>query len=245
MISGIYKFTNNFSRKCYIGKSNNIEKRYKEHIRAIKRNDDSYFYRAVRKYGIENFKFEILHECEGKVQLNYWERFFIRMYCSNNHEWGYNCTSGGDGSFDIVWTEERRKQASIKQKEVQLKYWSTPEGKKMAKHHSEVMKGKKYSDESKLKRSIALKGHIVTQETREKLSKANLGRKHTDIARRHMSESHIGQIPVNKGKKLTEEERKRISILTKEAMKKLPKRKGIKGKHKVWDDDTHVKYHFE
>ena len=56
---------------------------------------------------------------------------------------------------------------------------------------------------------------ITTQETRDKISKANLGRKHTDIARKHMSESHIGKNP------------------------------GNTGKHKVWDDDTFTKYHFE
>ena len=72
-ICGIYKITNQINGKCYIGQSVNIEKRWKQHCQqAFSVNSicyDSYFYRSIRKYGLENFIFEILEECL-KEQLN-------------------------------------------------------------------------------------------------------------------------------------------------------------------------------
>ena len=93
---GIYKLTNKYNRKTYIGKSTNIEKRYKAHQMRAKHNHQSYFYTAVRKWGIEGFDFEVIHECPTN-QLDYWEKFYIRYYCSNVHDYGYNMTEGGTG----------------------------------------------------------------------------------------------------------------------------------------------------
>ena len=62
----IYKITNKINNKCYIGSSIRVEKRWKEHINASKNpNNPQYnypLYSAFRKYGIENFTFEILKD---------------------------------------------------------------------------------------------------------------------------------------------------------------------------------------
>lgn len=56
---GIYKFTNKINGKSYIGQSINLEKRKKEHEHNCFNpnycNYGSKFYRALRKYGLENF----------------------------------------------------------------------------------------------------------------------------------------------------------------------------------------------
>ena len=91
-MTGIYKFTNKLDRKVYIGQSVNIKKRYRAHINRI--NDNSYFHNALKKYGIENFDFDVLIECSREA-LNYWEKFYIRYYYSNHHDYGYNETEGG------------------------------------------------------------------------------------------------------------------------------------------------------
>lgn len=218
--SGIYCFRNKSNGKVYIGQAINIKVRFESHLRAcFNRLEDSCLYRSLRKYGLENFDFNVICECP-ESQLDYWEIFYINYYCSNickyGSSYGYNLTDGGcSGTLGYKWTDEQKDNQRIIQRNVMLKYYQTNQGKIKAKHHSEVMTGKKYSENTKQKHSIALKGHITTQETRDKISKANLGRKHTDIARKHMSESHIGKKP------------------------------GNTGKHKVWDDDTHTKYHFE
>lgn len=98
IICGIYKITNQVNGKCYIGQSINIEKRWKQHRQqAFSVNSicyDSYFYRSIRKYGLENFIFEILEECL-KEQLNEKEIFYIAKYHSDNPTFGYNLTPGG------------------------------------------------------------------------------------------------------------------------------------------------------
>ena len=100
-MTGIYKVTNKVNGKCYIGKSIDINDRWIRHrSRAFQENDNSYnsyFYRAIRKYGLENFIFEVLEECDPS-QLDEKEKYYISIYDSyfkNNN--GYNMTLGGDG----------------------------------------------------------------------------------------------------------------------------------------------------
>lgn len=95
---GIYKITNTINGKVYIGQSQCITKRWKNHkITAYNSNDRSYeypLYRAIRKYGIENFDFSILENCTIE-QLDEREIFWIKFYSSDNSCYGYNNDSGG------------------------------------------------------------------------------------------------------------------------------------------------------
>ena len=93
---GIYKFTNKYNRKSYIGKSTNIHKRYLTHLNRAEKGIEGYFYNALRKYGKSGFDFEILIECPEE-NLDYWEKFYIKYYGSNLHDYGYNKTEGGTG----------------------------------------------------------------------------------------------------------------------------------------------------
>lgn len=94
---GIYKITNLINGHSYIGQSLNIEKRWKNHqIAAFNSKDESYsypLYRAIRKYGIENFSFEVIEECDYQ-SLNEKEMYYIKLY--NTYNDGYNQTLGGD-----------------------------------------------------------------------------------------------------------------------------------------------------
>lgn len=94
---GIYKITNLINGKCYIGKSENIEKRWKGHQSTLTNpNDKGYcypLYRAMRKYKQENFSWEVLEQC-SKEELNTKEKYWISFYDSFHN--GYNQTKGGD-----------------------------------------------------------------------------------------------------------------------------------------------------
>ena len=46
---GIYKFTNKINGKVYIGQSNNIERRFNDHL-YYENNKDMVFHRALKKY---------------------------------------------------------------------------------------------------------------------------------------------------------------------------------------------------
>lgn len=222
---GIYSFRNRFNQKRYIGKSIDIKKRYNAHMAAcFNRNEDGYFYRALRKYGIENFDFEVLIELpwlEGadkktiKKVLDYWETFYIKYYCAKNANYGYNLTNGGDGTSGIKRSDEWKEKQSILQKEVQLKYWTSEEGKKKAKHHSDVMIGRKQSEETKQKRIKSLKKIEHSKEWNKKISSGRKGMSFSDDHIKHLSESHLGKKP------------------------------GNADKHKVWNDETHTKFHYE
>lgn len=103
-MTGIYKIENLINGKVYIGQAININKRWNVH--KLIYNDiysSSYkypLYRAMRKYGIENFSFEVLEECK-KEELNEKEKFYINKF--NSYFKGYNQTLGGQsrtGSLD-------------------------------------------------------------------------------------------------------------------------------------------------
>lgn len=93
-ICGIYKITNKVNGKIYIGQSIHIYQRWNEHKRKFKKGN-SYLYKAIRCYEIDNFAFEIVCECE-KEQLNELEKKYISHFNSDKRENGYNLTKGGD-----------------------------------------------------------------------------------------------------------------------------------------------------
>ena len=90
---GIYKITNKINGHSYIGQSVNISKRWQNHIiSSSNKNDKGYeypLYRAIRKYGISNFSFEVLEECSQNL-LNEREKYWIKKLSPV-----YNQTLGG------------------------------------------------------------------------------------------------------------------------------------------------------
>lgn len=73
---GIYKITNKINGRVYVGQSNDIERRWKEHCRHNKQLID----RAIQKYGKDNFLFEIIEEIPKGVNINQREEFWIGYY---------------------------------------------------------------------------------------------------------------------------------------------------------------------
>lgn len=95
----IYLATNLINNKKYIGlTTKTVKERWNRHIYdAMIRKDDFYFHRAIRKYGIENFKVEEIEECPDN-KLAEKEKFYIKHYNSfYKNKNGYNLTLGGDG----------------------------------------------------------------------------------------------------------------------------------------------------
>lgn len=85
-MTGIYKITNTINNKCYIGQSVDVKRRWRQHKVSC---EDYPLYRAFKKYGIENFNFEIILEC-SKEELTKQEQYYIQHYRSLEKQYGYN-----------------------------------------------------------------------------------------------------------------------------------------------------------
>lgn len=101
----IYLITNNINGNKYVGKTEiSIEKRWQEHIKDSKR--ERYgtrpLYRAIRKYGAENFSIKEIDSGQGE-ELSNKEQYWIQYY--NTYEDGYNATLGGDGKILLDYDE--------------------------------------------------------------------------------------------------------------------------------------------
>lgn len=92
----IYKYTNIINGKSYIGQTIDEKSRIKKHKNS---KDNLPFHCAIRKYGWENFKYEVLVRIESEDKLTIslllddLEIYYISKY--NTLEEGYNLTSGG------------------------------------------------------------------------------------------------------------------------------------------------------
>ena len=99
----IYKITNLVNNKSYIGKTERtIEERWKEHLKNRKTLDLP-LYRALNKYGVDQFQIEQLEECTTQI-VDERETYWIMHY--NSCEQGYNCTLGGEGGILYLPEEE-------------------------------------------------------------------------------------------------------------------------------------------
>lgn len=88
----IYKITHKETQKCYIGQTIDFDRRKSEHQRLSGSNTVSLIGRAINKYGVDAFDYEILEETED---FNEREVYWIKYY-SSLHPDGYNLTEGGE-----------------------------------------------------------------------------------------------------------------------------------------------------
>lgn len=203
MYGYIYKTTNLINGKIYIGQKKSKKRFY-----------DNYFgsglliNRALEKYGIENFKVEMICECNSQEELNLQERFYIRKLNSQNKSIGYNVLPGGQYIPDIMDSEEIRKAKSDGAK----KFWdslSKEERYQFCKSRKESMnseKGRKHLREGQLGRKLPqeVKDKIANQST-DRIS-INNGKHSTKIKKEDLDKYlsngwKIGELPRGPKKK--------------------------------------------
>ena len=95
----VYKITNNVNGHGYIGITQcALAKRWREHLCAARTGSDKRLYRAMRKYGTDNFKIEVIRQAESFEEL---QRFECELIIEHNthakNGQGYNLTAGGEG----------------------------------------------------------------------------------------------------------------------------------------------------
>lgn len=151
----IYKITNLITNKVYIGQTTQkFKNRINKHKERMKNGKNTPLYNSLRKYGIENFKFEIIEEVSSKEELNQREIYYIEKF-NSFYPNGYNLTKGGAGTFNYHHTKSDKEKMSKLKKGL----FDGEKNPFYGKHHSqeqiekwkEQRKGRKLSEEWKLK----------------------------------------------------------------------------------------------
>ena len=193
----IYKVTNILNSKSYIGKAAySLEKRIYGHKKCLN-NSTTHFHNALRKYGFENFRWEILYETKkySKKKLEKKEKFFIKKYKTN--ETGYNMTEGGDGG-DVLSNHPNKKEICEKLSLASMgRKKSKEEIKKIS--DNQPTKGKKLNKKQRNKISKSTKKAMWRSDIRKRylkgLKKRNVsdknnpfyGKKHSKTSKRKIS----------------------------------------------------------
>ena len=151
----IYVITNLLNGKKYVGQTTRtLEERFSEH----KFCKDSYIGKAIRKYGEENFKAEVLEECSTLEELNEREKYWIAKLNTLVPN-GYNLNGGGSNAIPTETTRKKQSDSANKRfenpdernkisktltgrkiSESKKQYFSDPNNRKK---HSEAAKNRK------------------------------------------------------------------------------------------------------
>lgn len=105
----VYLITNMANDKKYVGKANDPDKRWKEHVAKVSFGNQV-LYRAMRKYGLNCFSFRVIQSCQSEKDSYFAEAAWIKELNSTIDGWGYNMTLGGDG---VLLTESARSSHRI------------------------------------------------------------------------------------------------------------------------------------
>ena len=199
MYGYIYITTNKVNNRKYVGQhKGKFDSRYYGSGLIISQ--------ALAKYGVENFEVQMLECCETRLKLNECEKKWISYFNAVEDEQFYNIAKGGEGGHTIAGYNDEQKAIYHK-------------------NMRKALKGRKFTDEHKMKISKSLKnaslkrcgennpfyGKTHSEETKrriaEKSSRNNLGKKLTEEHKKKISESH-------KGKIVSKETREKMSKIT-------------------------------
>lgn len=120
---GIYLIRNNVNNKVYIGQSKDIEKRWSDHLslgktssKSKSANNNYPLYRAMKKYGVENFSITILEETDDYSQLDSIENKYIEEYGAITDGYNQRITSSSGYSKEYTINKREVKYSVTKEK---------------------------------------------------------------------------------------------------------------------------------
>lgn len=152
----IYLYTNTINGKRYVGQTQREDKeRISEHLRKNK----TVFDKAVSKYGMDAFKYEVIDTAETTKELNEKERYWIKKL-KTKHPNGYNLTDGGNTTRGYHHTKEAREKMSRTKKKMNYNVGS--KNNFYGKHHTAETRQKMkaaWTDERKAKQIPNLVKH--------------------------------------------------------------------------------------
>lgn len=139
----VYVHINKTNGKRYVGvtsrKDANV--RWKDGNGYI---ENPHFYSAITKYGWDGFDHIIIADNLDEKIAKQMERDLIKKWHANDRLYGYNMTSGGDGTPDYHPSEETRAKLSFARRRENL-------SEETLRRRSEGLKGRKFSEEHRRK----------------------------------------------------------------------------------------------
>lgn len=226
----------------YIGKSDNPERRLKEHIKDSSHLRGRHIYHWINsllRNGLEP-SLEILEE----VAIEHWEET-ERQWIRDCKKFGLslvNSTDGGEGVSGWSPSEQRRKDIG----DFFRNRPSHRKGKKLPPEHIEKIKnamqnyiGIPRPEEVRKKIGKSHEGKTISEETRLKMRKASKGRglgiKKSEEHKRKIGDAQLGPKNHRYGKKLTEEQKKKLDFTGKKHSEETRK-KMSEARKKYWEN---------
>lgn len=200
----VYKVTNTINGKVYIGKTTKTLKQRKYVHKSYSKKDTSgkkvIFHNAIKKYGWENFKWEVLCECDDYNLLGIRET--MKIIVNNSHYldgYGYNMTYGGEGCLGYKHSKEAKEKISKSKTGTKNPMFNKittgftghthTEKAKKAISISSSNQWKNMTDEERERRLRINSNHKITDEQRKALSRALMGHKSSDERNKKISDS--------------------------------------------------------
>jgi len=205
MIYTIYIITNKVNAKQYIGMTNNISKRWREHIKAD--GGCPALHAAIHKYGIGSFVLTVIANSYDRESACSVERLLIAEHNTKSPH-GYNIARGGEGGIGRPWTPEERNTRNFG---MRGKKHTDASKEKNRKSNTGNRIGWRHTEESKAKMSASKIGKSNgghSPETKAKMSAVKMGKngwRHTDEARAKMTAAHV----IRKAKMISEKEKQK------------------------------------
>ena len=189
----IYLHENKINGKVYVGQTCQKPQYRWNNGQGYK--ECSYFYKAIQKYGWENFNHIILAEKLTLEQANFLEEYYISIFDSTNSESGYNLQKGGLNREPNEYTSQKLSQHM-------KKLWSDPQFRK-----KQSEKSKKLWEDPIYRQTVIENSHKnwhLTQQGRKNISEARKryikehgtptqGKGHTEETKEKIRQSKLGE----------------------------------------------------
>lgn len=211
----VYMHTCKHNNKVYVGQT--CKKPEHRWLNGLGYKPCTLFWRAIQKYGWDNFEHIIFAENLTREEANKMEIGLIALYQTNNPKYGYNLTDGGEGSPGFKPSEEIKQKISESVK----KTWTDErrcEWSQRCKGKNNPNYGKLISEETKKKISESLSGENhpmygkhISEEQRKKRKGLLSGEKHPMYGKYHTEETKRKMSKSRKGKKFSDEHKKKLS----------------------------------
>lgn len=179
-------------------------------------------WRAIQKYGFENFEHEILMDGLTEEEAIAQEIALIAEYRTKERELGYNQTNGGNGVRGYTLTEAQRAKLSDRlmghpvSDETRAKLSLAMKQIPIPQHVREAQRlaatGRKQTQATKDKRNAKLRGMKRSKEYRETFSQSRLGENNPNYGKKQSAESNAKRSAAMIGFKHSEEAKEKIRV---------------------------------